>query len=47
MPSTDRSARQTSPAARSGQASARATAVRYGPMSTVLVVVTYAEFAQS
>ena len=38
---------QSSSGPRSGQAAVVATAVRYGPMSTVPTVVTNAEFAQS
>ncbi len=47
MPTTERFVSQWASEGRDGQAAFLATAVRYGPKSTVNVVVTYAEFAQS
>src|SRR4029453_11379134 len=47
MPSRLRFCVHRSPSARFGQAALVATDVRYGPMRTVAVVVTYAELAQS
>lgn len=47
MPRTLRSTSQRAPSAMPGQAASLAMAVRYGPIRTVIVVVTYAELAQS